>query len=118
LESEEREHEQQRPGAVLFDEARDRRERRGHEPIIAFGAFASGSAIRLRLISVGTDAESRILGEHGRRREDSMHMVMLSLVVAFLLCTLLLAAFGLFTTTPFAHRIDDRVRRDASGLTK
>ena len=34
------------------------------------------------------------------------------------LCTLLLAAFGLFTTTPFAHRIDDRVRRDASGLTK
>jgi hypothetical protein len=47
-----------------------------------------------------------------------MHMVMLSLVVAFLVCTLLLAAFGLFTTTPFAHRIDDRVRRDASGLTK
>jgi hypothetical protein len=33
----------------------------------------------------------------------------LSLVMAFLLCTLLLAAFGLFTTTPLAHRLEEQM---------
>jgi hypothetical protein len=35
-----------------------------------------------------------------------MHIVMLSLMVALVVCVLLLVAFGLFTLTPFAHRPD------------
>ena len=34
-----------------------------------------------------------------------MHIVMLSLTVAFLVCVLLLAVFGLFTTTDLARRM-------------
>ena len=40
-----------------------------------------------------------------------MHIVVLSLVVAIFVCALLLAAFGLFTTTSLAHRIEERERR-------
>jgi hypothetical protein len=47
-----------------------------------------------------------------------MHIVVLSLAVALLICMLVLAAFGLFTTTPLAHRIEERARRDASGPTR
>lgn len=32
-----------------------------------------------------------------------MHIVMLSLAVALLVCVLLLAGFGLFTVSPLAH---------------
>jgi hypothetical protein len=37
-----------------------------------------------------------------------MHIVISSLLVAFLICVLLLAAFGLFTLTPLAHRIEEQ----------
>jgi hypothetical protein len=31
---------------------------------------------------------------------------MLTLMIAFVVCVVLLLAFGLFTVTPFAHRVD------------
>jgi hypothetical protein len=37
-----------------------------------------------------------------------MNILILSLVVALLVCGLLLAVFGLFTTTPLGHRIERR----------
>lgn len=35
-----------------------------------------------------------------------MHVVMVSLVLASVVCVLLLVAFGLFTMSPFAHHVD------------
>lgn len=35
-----------------------------------------------------------------------MHIVMLTLVIAFVVCVLLLVAFGLYTISPFAHHVD------------
>jgi hypothetical protein len=35
-----------------------------------------------------------------------MHVLMLSLTIAFVVCVLLLVAVGLFTISPFAHHID------------
>ena len=40
------------------------------------------------------------------RKEDTMHVLVLSLLVALLVCVLLLAAFALFTITPLARRIE------------
>jgi hypothetical protein len=37
-----------------------------------------------------------------------MHIVVVSLVVAMVLCVLLLGIFGLFTLTPVARRIEVR----------
>lgn len=35
-----------------------------------------------------------------------MHMLMLTLMIAFVVCVLLLAAFGVFTISPFGRRSD------------
>jgi hypothetical protein len=35
-----------------------------------------------------------------------MHIVMLTLGIAFVVCVFLLIAFGLFTMSPFAHQAD------------
>ena len=35
-----------------------------------------------------------------------MHIIMLSLTIAFVVCVLLLVAFGLFTISPFAHHAE------------
>jgi hypothetical protein len=35
-----------------------------------------------------------------------MHVFLVSLVIAFVVCVLLLVAFGLFTMSPFAHHAD------------
>jgi hypothetical protein len=35
-----------------------------------------------------------------------MHIFMASLVIVFVVCVLLLVAFGLFTMSPFAHHVD------------
>jgi hypothetical protein len=48
----------------------------------------------------------------------SMHIVVLSLVVAIFVCALVLAAFGVFTTTSLARRIEERERRDLSRLAR
>ena len=40
-----------------------------------------------------------------------MHIVMISLTVAIAVCVLLLAAFGAFTLTPLARRIQEEERR-------
>ena len=40
-----------------------------------------------------------------------MHVLVVSLFVALAVCVLLLAAFGVFTATPFAHRIENEQRR-------
>jgi hypothetical protein len=37
-----------------------------------------------------------------------MHIVMMSLVVALIVCVLMLGVFGLFTVTPAAKRIEKR----------
>jgi hypothetical protein len=41
-----------------------------------------------------------------------MHIVPISLTVAFLICLLLLAGFGLFTLTPLARRIEKAERKE------
>jgi hypothetical protein len=40
-----------------------------------------------------------------------VHIVISSLLVALLICVLSLAAFGLFTMTPLAHRIEEEQHR-------
>jgi Tfp pilus assembly protein PilN len=40
------------------------------------------------------------------RREVEVHVLMLTLMIALVVCVLLLVAFGLFTVSPFAHRVD------------
>ena len=45
------------------------------------------------------------------REDDRMHIVMLSLMVALVVCVLLLVAFALFTLTPFARRIQENEQR-------
>lgn len=37
-----------------------------------------------------------------------MHVVVLSVLVALVVCVLMLGAFGLFTRTRLAHRIEER----------
>jgi septation ring formation regulator EzrA len=40
-----------------------------------------------------------------------MHIVMISLTVALVICLVLLVAFGLFTRTAFARRIEEDEHR-------
>jgi type II secretory pathway component PulM len=40
-----------------------------------------------------------------------MHIMVISLMVAFVVCVLLLGVFWLFTLTPLAHRIQEAERR-------
>lgn len=40
------------------------------------------------------------------RREVEMHVVMMTLMIALLVCVGLLLAFGLFTLSSFADRVD------------
>jgi type II secretory pathway component PulM len=47
------------------------------------------------------------MAEEGGR----MHILVISLTVAFVVCLLLLAAFWLFTLTPLARRIEQADRR-------
>lgn len=35
-----------------------------------------------------------------------MHILMLTITIAFVVCVLLLVAFGLFTMSPLAHHIE------------
>jgi hypothetical protein len=35
-----------------------------------------------------------------------MHILMLTITIAFVVCVLLLVGFGLFTMSPLAHHID------------
>jgi hypothetical protein len=39
-------------------------------------------------------------------RRTEMHILMPSITIAFVVCVLLLVAFGLFTISPFAHHVD------------
>jgi hypothetical protein len=39
-------------------------------------------------------------------KEVQMHVLMLTLTVAFVVCVVLLVAFGVFTTSRFADRVD------------
>jgi hypothetical protein len=41
-----------------------------------------------------------------------MHIVILSVVVAIVVCVLLLAGLGLFARTPHGREIEERERRD------
>jgi hypothetical protein len=43
--------------------------------------------------------------KRGAQEGNSMHVVTISLAVAFVVCVLLLVGFWLFTLTPFARRI-------------
>jgi thiol:disulfide interchange protein len=45
-------------------------------------------------------------GDHASKKEVRMHVVMVTLVLAFVVCVLLLVAFGLFTMSPLAHHVD------------
>jgi thiol:disulfide interchange protein len=53
-----------------------------------------------------TDGGTDRLPQHQVGRRFQMHIVMLTLTIAFVVCVLLLVAFGLFTMSPFAHHAD------------
>ena len=41
-----------------------------------------------------------------------MHIVILSIIIAFFACLFLLMAFGLFTISPFAHHLEGSNERE------